>query len=77
MWVKPELNQLKGSGDIEATGDWVLGMWRDGENPALSLTEQAKLQGHVNLAILKGRRVCSQRDFEYVLDKSSTNFNPA
>jgi len=75
VWVKPELNQLKGSGDIEATGDWVLGMWRDGENPALSLTEQAKLQGHVNLAILKGRRVCNQRDFEYVLDKSTTNFN--
>ena len=74
VWVKPELNQLKGSGDIEATGDWVLGMWRDGENPALSLTEQAKLQGHVNLAILKGRRVCQQRDFEYILDKSQTNF---
>lgn len=76
VWVKPELNQLKGSGDIEATGDWVLGMWRDGENPALSLTEQAKLQGHVNIAILKGRRVCNQRDFEYILDKSQTNFVP-
>ena len=76
VWVKPELNQLKGSGDIEATGDWVLGMWRDGENPALSLTDQAKLQGHVNIAILKGRRVCNQRDFEYILDKSQTNFIP-
>ena len=75
-WEKPDLTQMKGGGDIEATADWVLGMWRDGENPALSLEEQARLQDHVNLAILKGRRRCGQRDFEYIFDANETNFKP-
>ena len=74
VWVKPQLNQLKGSGDIESTGDWVLGMWREGENPDLSLTEQSMLADTVNLTILKGRRPCGQRDFQYKLDRNTTNF---
>lgn len=73
-WEKPDLTQMKGGGDIEATADWIIGMWRDGENPALSLEEQARLQDHVNLAILKGRRRYGQRDFEYVFDANETNF---
>ena len=73
VWVKPQLNQLKGSGDIESTGDWVLGMWREGENPDLSLTEQSMLADTVNLTILKGRRPCGQRDFQYKLDRNTTN----
>ena len=74
VWMKPQLNQLKGSGDIESTGDWVLGMWREGENPDLSLTEQSALLDTVNLTILKGRRPCGQRDFQYKLDRNTTNF---
>lgn len=74
VWMKPQLNQLKGSGDIESTGDWVLGMWREGENPDLSLTEQSALIDTVNLTILKGRRPCGQRDFQYKLDRNTTNF---
>ena len=74
VWVKPQLNQLKGSGDIESTGDWVLGMWREGENPDLSLTEQSMLADTVNLTILKGRRPCGQRDFQYKLDRNTTHF---
>ena len=76
VWVKPQLNQLKGSGDIESTGDWVLGMWREGENPDLSLTEQSAYADTVSLTILKGRRPCGQRDFMYKLDKNTTNFYP-
>lgn len=74
QWLKPELSQMKGGGDIEATADWALGMWRAGENPQLSLEEQANLQDHVNLAILKGRRRYGQRDFEYIFDTNETNF---
>ena len=73
-WEKPDLTQMKGGGDIEATADWIIGMWRDGENPSLSLEEQARLQDHVNLAILKGRRRYGQRDFEYRFDANETNF---
>lgn len=73
-WEKPDLTQMKGGGDIEATADWIIGMWRDGENPALSLEEQARLQDHVNLAILKGRRRYGQRDFQYIFDANETNF---
>ena len=76
VWVKPQLNQLKGSGDIESTGDWVLGMWREGENPDLSLTEQQAYLDTVSMTILKGRRPCGQRDFMYKLDKNTTNFYP-
>ena len=73
-WEKPDLTQMKGGGDIEATADWIIGMWRDGENPSLSLEEQARLQDHVNIAILKGRRRYGQRDFEYIFDANETNF---
>ena len=75
-WEKPDLTQMKGGGDIEATADWVIGMWRDGENPTLSLEEQARLQDYVNLAILKGRRRYGQRDFQYRFDANETNFKP-
>ena len=75
-WEKPDLTQMKGGGDIEATADWIIGMWRDGENPTLSLEEQARLQDHVNIAILKGRRRYGQRDFEYRFDANETNFKP-
>ena len=75
-WTKPDLAQMKGGGDIEATADWILGMWRDGENPSLSLEEQSAKQGIVNLAVLKGRRRCGQRDFKYMFDPHETNFRP-
>lgn len=73
-WEKPDLTQMKGGGDIEATADWIIGMWRDGENPSLSLEEQARLQDCVNIAILKGRRRYGQRDFCYRFDADETNF---
>ena len=73
-WEKPNLAQMKGGGDIEATADWIIGMWRDGENPALSLEEQDAKQGVVNMAILKGRRHCGQRDFKYYFDTVETNY---
>ena len=73
-WEKPNLAQMKGGGDIEATADWIIGMWRDGENPTLSLEEQAAKQDVVNMAILKGRRRCGQRDFKYMFDAKETNY---
>jgi replicative DNA helicase len=75
-WEKPNLAQMKGGGDIEATADWIIGMWRDGENPALSLEEQESKQDIINMAILKGRRRCGQRDFKYMFDAEETSYRP-
>lgn len=73
-WEKPDMTQMKGGGDVEATADWIIGMWRESENPVLSLDEQAAKQDLVNMAILKGRRRYGQRDFEYKFDPNKTNF---
>lgn len=75
-WEKPMLNQMKGGGDIEATADWIFGMWRDGENPALSLEEQDQKKNVVNISILKGRRLCTQREFGYTFKPEETYFYP-
>jgi KaiC/GvpD/RAD55 family RecA-like ATPase len=75
-WQKPEMTQMKGGGDIEATADWILGMWRDSANPALSIEEQEVCKDKVNISILKGRRVCGQRDFQYLLKPEETYFYP-
>ena len=73
-WEKPLMTQMKGGGDIEATADWILGLWRDGENPILSLQEQQSCQDKINMSILKGRRKCGQRDFEYIFKPEETYF---
>lgn len=76
-WQKPEIMQMKGGGDIEATGDWIIGIWRDGENPALSIEEQQNCKDKVNFGILKGRRSFGQRDFTYTFNPKETYFYPA
>ncbi len=76
-WEKPDMTQMKGGGDIEATADIIIGMWRDSENPALSLEEQKQIQNKVNMAVLKCRRHCGQRDFEYRFEPEETYFYPA
>lgn len=73
-WEKPLISQMKGGGDIEATADWIIGLWRDGENPALSIEEAEATKDKLNMSILKGRRKCAQRDFEYLFKPSETYF---
>ena len=73
-WEKPLMSQMKGGGDIEATADWIIGLWRDSENPSLSLAEQSRTQDVLNMAILKGRRRCGKRDFSYLFDPKETFF---
>ena len=73
-WEKPLLTQMKGGGDIEATADWVFGMWRESENPVLSMAEQDALKDNVSLAILKSRRKCRKRDFELYFNPDETYF---
>lgn len=63
-FVKPTLKMLKGTGDMEASGDYVALAWTPAENPKLDLDEREKLQGHVCVAIDKARRGTYAREFE-------------
>lgn len=63
-FVKPTLKMLKGTGDMEASGDYVALAWTPAENPKLDLDEREKLQGHVCVAIGKARRGTYAREFE-------------
>lgn len=63
-FVKPTLKMLKGTGDMEASGDYVALAWTPAENPKLDLDEREKLQGHVCVAIGKARRGIYAREFE-------------
>lgn len=73
-WEKPQMTQVKGGGDVEATGDWIIGLWRDSENPSLSLQEQESCKDNLNMSIIKSRRACKQRDFQYLFKPSETHF---
>lgn len=56
QWTRPDLNQIRGSGDIEATGDIILGIWRPELNPANTLEQRYELQNKIKVAVLKARR---------------------
>jgi replicative DNA helicase len=56
QWQRPDIGQLRGSGDIEATGDFVLGIWRPEFNPTITLEQRIELKNQIQLAILKARR---------------------
>lgn len=73
-WEKPQLHQIKGGGDIESTADFVFGMWRESENPALSLSEQEAIKDNINFSILKARRKCKKRDFQLYFNPTETYF---
>ena len=75
-WLKPEIKQMSGGGPIEATGDWIMGIWRDSENPTLSIEEQENCKDKINMSILKGRRKYGQRDFSYYFNPQETYFYP-
>lgn len=67
-WYRPTLKMLKGSGDVEASGDYICLSWTPSENPKLSLEEQEKVKNHVCVAIGKARRGSYIREFELVYD---------
>ena len=52
---EPTMSQLKGGGDIEATGDYIFLMWRPEKEPGLSLEEKEKLHNITRIKVEKGR----------------------
>ena len=67
-WCRPSLKMLKGTGDMEASGDYVCLSWTPSENPKLSLEEQERVKNHVCVAIGKARRGSYIREFELIYD---------
>ena len=68
-FMKPTLKMLKGTGDMEASGDYVALAYTPSENPKLELDERERLQGHVCVSIGKARRGTYAREFELKYNK--------
>lgn len=63
-YLRPTLKMLKGSGDLEATGDYVVLAWRPEFDPKLTVQEQDEMRGHLSLYLGKARRGSRANEFE-------------
>jgi len=61
-WEKPNIKFLKGGGDIEATGDIIILLWNESENPKLLMQQRAEKENQISLTIAKDRRGASNRE---------------
>ena len=71
-WDKPDMGKLKGGGDLEASADEILLMWRPGLDPMLVPEEMAMKKNVVMLAVGKARHGSQIEEIEMVLDKDSS-----
>lgn len=55
IWEKPTMADLKGGGDLEASADNILLLWRPESNPALPPEEKEIKKGIVMMAVGKAR----------------------
>lgn len=63
-YLRPTLKMLKGSGDLEATGDYVVLAWRPEFDPKLTVQEQDEMRGRLSLYLGKARRGSRANEFE-------------
>ena len=66
------MGKLKGGGDLEASADEILLMWRPGLDPMLVPEEMAMKKNVVMLAVGKARHGSQIEEIEMVLDKDSS-----
>ena len=64
--TKPTLNMIRGAGDIEATGDIIIGVSAPGKDPSLSLEEKKKKQDSIIVNVMKARRGTKAEEIEMV-----------
>ena len=72
QWEKPNLKQLKGGGDIEATGDIILLLWCEAENPKCTLEQRIQLENQTSVTIAKDRRGASARETTLLFNPDTT-----
>jgi DNA primase len=71
-WIRPTMKDMKGSGDIEASADSIIGLWRPGKDPQLPLEERDRLRNQIMLGVEKHRRGCELDSIELLFDTDKT-----
>lgn len=65
-FAKPTLKMLKGSGDLEASADYVVLSYTPEKDPKLSLEQREQVKNHICLILGKARRGAKVNEFELV-----------
>ena len=71
-WEKPNLGDLKGGGDLEASADNVFLMWRPGTNPKLDPRELDFIKNDVMLCVAKARNGSTINEMSLVIDPNTS-----
>lgn len=75
-WEKPDMGKLKGGGDIEASADEILLLWRPGKDPALLPEEAEDKKNIVMVGIGKARNGARIEEAEMRLDVERSRIVP-
>ena len=71
-WEKPNLGDLKGGGDLEASADNVFLMWRPGTNPKLDPRELDFIKNDVMLCVAKARNGSTINEMCLLIDPKTS-----
>lgn len=72
IWEKPSMADLKGGGDLEASADNILLLWRPEADPSLPPDEKALKKGCVMLGIGKARNGAKIDEVELFLNQNTS-----
>lgn len=61
---------LKGTGDLEASGDYVCLCWKPDADPKLTAEQYLEVKDHIGVSIGKARRGAKATEFELIFDAS-------
>ena len=73
-WKMPNLESLRGAGEIEQVGVIILGLSKPGLDPDLSIQEQEDLKDTVLVNIMKARRDCKIKVITMISNKNESRF---
>lgn len=74
-WEKPDMGKLKGGGDLEASADQILLMWRPDKDPTMTPEETAIRKNTVMVCIGKARHGANIEEVELVLDVAKSRIH--
>lgn len=69
-FAKPSIKMLKGTGDLEASGDYVCLCWKPDADPKLTAEQYLEVKDHIGVSIGKARRGAKATEFELIFDAS-------
>lgn len=71
-FAKPTLKMLKGSGDLEASADYVVLSYTPDKDPKLTLEQREEVKNHICLLLGKARRGSKVNEFELVYNPNES-----